>query len=290
MVSNQQEIAVSEPPLVSIVTPSFQQGKFLRQCIESVLAQDYPRIEYFVFDGGSTDESRAILESYGDRFFWKSAPDGGQTQAINAGLRRARGTILAYLNSDDVLLPGAVSTVVAEWQRRPELDLLYGRAHFIDETGNILREYGTGEFHLDGLKGGCSICQPAAFWHRRVMERLGLFDEAFQSAMDYEYWQRIAANRGKIAWLDQFLACSRDYAATKSRSQRVQVFKDVFKSQWRHWGRVHPLWWMDLFSYLKNERRGLWRVIGAVPVPQRRRIAGFLSRHVCRQAARRNGK
>src|SRR5437899_364684 len=110
--------AINEPELVSIVTPSFRQGRFLRQCIESVLTQDYPRIEYFVFDGGSKDESRAILESYGDRFHWQSEPDGGQTSAINAGLRRAKGSILAYLNSDDVLLPGAVSAVVDAFRRR----------------------------------------------------------------------------------------------------------------------------------------------------------------------------
>lgn len=275
-----REIAAHEPPLVSIVTPSYQQGRFLRQCIESVLTQDYPHIEYLVFDGGSTDDSRAILESYNHRFFWKSEPDGGQTNAINAGLRRAKGTILAYLNSDDILLPGAVSAVTDAWRRRPEVDVFYGRANHIDEAGKILGEYRTREFDLESFKADCTICQPAAFWQRRVVERFGWFDEKFQTAMDYEYWQRIAANGGVLARLDRFLACSRDYAATKTRTQRGKVYEEVFKSQWRHWGCIGSEWWMDLFSYLKNERRGIWRVLGVIPASRRRQLSGFLSRHV----------
>ena len=189
--------------MVSIVTPSYQQGRFLRACIESVLSQDYPHIEYFIFDGGSTDESRAILESYNGRFFWRSQPDGGQTNAINAGLKLARGNILAYLNSDDLLLPGAVSAVVEEWTRRPSIDLLYGRAHYIDEQGNVTGEYDTRDFQLDEFKGHCTICQPAAFWSRRIMDSVGLFDQDFQTAMDYEYWQRIAAQNGLIVRIEQ---------------------------------------------------------------------------------------
>lgn len=134
-----REIAVLEPPLASIVTPSYQQGRFLRQCIESVLAQDYRQIEYFILDGGSTDESREILKRYDGRFFWKSERDGGQTSAINSGLQLAKGSILAFLNSDDLLLPGAVSTIVAEWRRQPSVDLFYGRANTAILSANTIR-------------------------------------------------------------------------------------------------------------------------------------------------------
>jgi glycosyltransferase involved in cell wall biosynthesis len=267
---------------VSIVTPSYQQGRFLRQCIESVLAQDYRQIEYFVLDGGSTDESREILRSYDGRLFWKSERDGGQTSAINSGLRLAKGSILAFLNSDDLLLPGAVSTIVAEWRRQPSVDLFYGRANYIDEHGDIIREYDTREFQLEEFKGRCIICQPAAFWCRRIMDRIGLFDEDFQTAMDYEYWQRIAANKGLIVRIDKLLSCSREYSATKTKSQRGKVYKDIFKSQWRHWGNVHPEWWMGFLDYSKNERRALWSAF--VPASTCGELSYFLSRFLRRRS------
>jgi glycosyltransferase involved in cell wall biosynthesis len=271
---------MDEPLLVSIVTPSYQQGRFLRQCIESVLTQDYPHIEYFVIDGGSTDESRSILESYKGRFFWKSEPDGGQTNAINSGLKMATGTILAYLNSDDILLQGAVSTIVQAWRDNPDVDVFYGRAHFTGEAGEVTGDYPTRRFSVPALKARCLICQPATFWQRRSMECFGTFDENFQTAMDYEYWQRIAAGDGRFMFIDQFLACSRDYATTKTRSQRAKVYKDAFKSQWLHWGHIHVQWWFELLNYLKNERRGPWRLLGMISPSKRRRISKFLSRHI----------
>src|SRR5438270_571819 len=115
-------------PIVSMVTPSFNQGRFLRRTIDSVLSQDYPHVEYLVFDGGSTDESIDVLRSYGDRFLWTSERDRGQTDAINKGLRRAKGDILAYLNSDDVLLPGAIATVAEHFRKNPAWDVVYGNA------------------------------------------------------------------------------------------------------------------------------------------------------------------
>src|SRR5205814_1124883 len=106
----------------------------------------YPHIEYFVIDGGSSDESVAILESYGDRFAWVSEPDGGQADALNKGFARCRGDIRAYLNSDDVLLPGAVEKVVAHFHAHPDWHLLYGRAHFINEQDRVLGAYRTAPF------------------------------------------------------------------------------------------------------------------------------------------------
>jgi glycosyltransferase involved in cell wall biosynthesis len=274
-------ISIREPPRVSIVTPSFQQARFLRQCVESVLAQDYPHIEYSVFDGGSTDGSREILESYGTRFQWISRPDGGQTSAINAGLRRASGAILGYLNSDDVLLPGAVSSVVDAWRRQPDLDLLYGRANYIDEAGEVLREYDTRPYDRATLQAGCYICQPAAFWHRRAVERFGLFDERFQFAMDYEYWQRLAVRGARIRHIEKLLACSREYPGTKTQSGRGRVFREVMRSQWMHWSSVHPEWWEDFLNHLKYERRGVWSRLlpGAAYMPLLARRLSILIRN-----------
>ena len=270
--------AVDELPLVSIVTPSFQHAAFLRQCIESVLGQDYPKLEYAVFDGGSTDGSVEILRGYGDRFHWESGPDGGQTHAINKGLRRARGQILAYLNSDDFLLPGAVSAVVKAWRLNPSVDVFYGKAHWTDEHGAFTSPYPTRPFESDALRADCFICQPATFWRRRVLERFGLFDERFQYAMDYEYWQRILAGGGLISFLDQFLACSRAHDATKTQTQRGRVFKDIFSSQWRLWGCIHRDWWLGLLHHLVNERRGVWSRLIPSKRTARLRLADRLSR------------
>src|SRR5262249_50072446 len=121
-------------PLVSIVTPSFNQGRFLKRTIDSVLGQTYPHIDYQVIDGGSADDSVAILKSYGDRVRWVSEPDQGQSDALNKGFARARGTVRAYLNSDDVLLPDGVAKAVGHLLRHPDCDMVYGDADYIDEN------------------------------------------------------------------------------------------------------------------------------------------------------------
>src|SRR5438105_818781 len=122
------EVAIAEPSLVSIVTPSFNQARFLRRTIDSVLSQDYTHIEYVVIDGGSTDGSVDILRTFGNRFRWVSEPDAGQSDAINKGFALCRGDIRAYLNSDDVLRPGAVRTAVRHLDQHPDWDMIYGSA------------------------------------------------------------------------------------------------------------------------------------------------------------------
>ena len=122
-------------PLVTIVTPSYNQGQFIRATIDSVLTQDYPAVEYLVVDGGSTDGTIDILRSYGDRVRWTSGPDAGQTDAIHRGFAAATGKYIAWLNSDDVYLPGAISAAVAELEAHPGTGLLYGGAEFIDRDG-----------------------------------------------------------------------------------------------------------------------------------------------------------
>ncbi len=221
-------------PLVSIVTPSYQQGRFLRRTIESVLTQDYPRVEYFVIDGGSTDDSVAILESYANRFCWVSERDRGQTDAINKGLGRAHGDIFAYLNSDDVLLPGAITSVVKHFQKHPEWDLLYGNARNIDEADRPLGNYPTAPYSFDRLLQDCCICQPAAFWRRRISERVGPFDDSLHYAMDYEYWLRIAGAGGVLAHVPEFLAASRIYPQTKTQSARLEVYREILAVSRRH--------------------------------------------------------
>ncbi len=253
-------------PLVSIVTPSYNQGRFLKRTIDSVLKQNYPNIEYFVFDGGSTDESVQILESYGDRFVWVSEADKGQTDAINKGMSLAKGDILAYLNSDDVLLPDAIDKVVRYFHQHPDCDLVYGNAYYIDETDQVTGEYNTVDYSLNRLIEDCMICQPASFWRKRVREKIGLFDESLDYAMDYDYWLRLATQGGRICFFPEHLACSRLYPETKTKSSRLQVYQEIFDVCRRNIGYVHKNYYQGYWHHLVYEKETiLSRAIRSLP-------------------------
>lgn len=242
-------------PLVSIVTPSYNQGRFIRRTIDSVLSQSYLNIEYQVVDGGSTDETVEILRSYGERLRWVSEPDQGQADAINKGLAQTSGEIRAYLNSDDTLAPGAIERVVHFFQEHPECDLVYGDADYIDADDKVTGRYKTAEYSLDKLAADCIICQPAAFWRRRMAERVGPFDAALHYVMDYDYWLRIAQAGGNIQFLPIKLAHSRLYAETKTLSGRAKIFKETFEVCRRHLGYVHRLHYRGYLHHLTYERR-----------------------------------
>jgi glycosyltransferase involved in cell wall biosynthesis len=156
-------VDASDLPLVSIVTPSFNMAKYLTETIESVLSQDYPRIEYIVVDGGSTDGSLEILERFKDRLCYVSGPDRGPSDAAHRGFRQSHGQILAWLNADDSYLPGAVSKAVSYLQAHPDTDVVYGEGWWIDESGAVLGRYPTLPFDVKVLERDCFICQPAAF-------------------------------------------------------------------------------------------------------------------------------
>jgi glycosyltransferase involved in cell wall biosynthesis len=253
-------------PLVSIVTPSYNQGRFLRRTIDSVLSQDYPHLEYLVIDGGSSDESIAILQGYGDRFFWLSAHDQGQSHAINKGLRRARGDILAYLNSDDVLLPGAIATVVESMCKNADWDVLYGNARHIDECDRVLGDYSTAPYSFERLLQDCCICQPAAFWRRRIMDRVGLFDESLHYAMDYDYWMRIDRAGGLFGHVPAFLAASRAHAQTKTQSARLAVYREILEVSRRHAGDASFSQYYAYWHHRCHERTTGWpRLLRWIP-------------------------
>ena len=243
-------------PLVSIVTPSFNQGRYLKRTIESVLTQSYPNIEYVVIDGGSTDESVEILKSYGDRFYWESKPDRGQADAINKGFARVKGKILAYLNSDDVLLPGAIERVVQYFQENPSCDLVYGDADYIDEQDRVIGAYRTADYSITRLLEDCMVCQPAAFWKRGIAERVGPFDDQLHYTMDYDYWLRIANAGGQIRFLPEKLACSRLHPETKTLSARGKIYKEIFKTCRKHAGYVHKSYYQGYWHHLMFEKYG----------------------------------
>jgi glycosyltransferase involved in cell wall biosynthesis len=182
-------------PLVSIVTPSFNQGPFLQETIESVLAQTYEPIEYLVIDGASTDNSAEIIRRYAGRLaYWVSEPDRGQSHAINKGLQRCTGAIIGWLNSDDTLMPGAVARIVAAMQESPTV--VHGSARLVDGAGQIIARPKLSkrnqEFGLQTIIGEGLVNQPGAFWNRAAMERAGYLNENLNYIMDYELWVRMA--------------------------------------------------------------------------------------------------
>lgn len=247
-------ISVSSMPLVSIVTPSYNHGGFIRQTIDSVLRQSYPHVEYIVVDGNSTDETVSVLKSYGPRLSWISEPDGGQTHALNKGFARSKGEVRAYVNSDDLLLPGAVEKAVEHFRRQPDADMVYGQGVLIDERGRRVGVYRTDDYSFARLMLDCCICQPAAFWLTRIAEKVGPFDERLDYAMDYDYWLRIDRAGGRIDHLRQPLAAARRHPGTKTSTAREMIYDEIFRVSGRHAGYVSVGWCIGLWDYRLCER------------------------------------
>ena len=181
-------------PLVSIITPSFNQAPYLEAAIRSVLEQDYPCIEYMIVDGGSTDGSVSIIKKYADKLaWWVSEPDKGQTDAINKGFERARGQILAWINSDDSYEPGAVAAAVTYLQEHPEVGMVYADCNFIDEQGRVIGKFSAAQTDYKRLRQGyVHIPQQTTFFRAELWHAVGPLDQSFYFAMDYDLWVRIA--------------------------------------------------------------------------------------------------
>jgi len=204
-------------PLVSIVTPSYNQGAFLEETIRSVLEQDYEPIEYVVLDDGSTDDSLDIIQRYSERLSrWEVRANSGQAAALNAGLQQAQGELLGFVNSDDTLLPGAVSKLVAEFERDPQLWLVYGDAVYTDEHSRQTGPLTSREFDVVSMVRECDnhVVQPSSLWHRRAWEELGPFDEDAWYFFDFQFFLQFPPERVKR--LAAPLATYRIHARAKS--------------------------------------------------------------------------
>jgi FkbM family methyltransferase len=245
---------VDPHPLVSIVTPSYNQGHFIRRTIESVLAQSYPNIEYIVVDGASTDGTVDILRSYGDGLQWISEPDSGQSEAINKGISRARGEIVGYLNSDDVLLPHAIETVVDYFRKHPECDLVYGDADYIDVNDCVTGSYATADYSFERLMEDCCVCQPAAYWRKTVTKVVGPFDQTMQYAMDYDFWIRVDRSGFVIHHLREKIAQSRLHAETKTLTARRAIYREIFGTCRARGGYLSRSYVDGLWHHLVYER------------------------------------
>jgi glycosyltransferase involved in cell wall biosynthesis len=224
-------------PLVSVVIPSFNQAHYLEFTIRSILEQDYSNIEILLVDGGSTDGSLEIIQRYAHRLaWWVSEKDRGQTDAINKGFARAKGQILAWLNSDDTYEPGAVTEAVAFLQAHPEVGLVYGNANFIDGKGSIIGHFPAARTDYQRLRNGyVHIPQQAAFWCADLWKKVGPLDPSFYFAMDYDLWVRLAA-QAPIEYIPRLWANFRLHSTGKTVAADDRCWPEMLKVHYRDGG------------------------------------------------------
>lgn len=216
------ERAPADAPSIAIVTPSLNQGDFIAATIDSVLQQSYPHLAYLVQDGGSRDDTPGVLRRYRDKLAWRSQPDSGQAQAINRGFAAVTGDIMAYLNSDDTLLPGTLAYVAKAFQAHPEVDIVYGHRIYVDEAGFDIGRCVLPAHDTEALKWADYVPQETLFWRRRVWDKVGPFDETFQFALDWDFILRAQAAGFRFMRLPRFLACFRVHDLQKT-SDRMNV-------------------------------------------------------------------
>jgi glycosyltransferase involved in cell wall biosynthesis len=220
---------------LTIVTPSYNQAPYIERTIASVLDQGYPDLEYIVMDGGSTDGTLEILKKYSGQLIWRSEKDGGQSDAINKGLRMASGDVVAFLNSDDTYEAGALRTVEAYFVENPDMQWAYGKCRIIDERDREIRRPITWYKNLllrtysyKKLLAENFISQPATFWRRQLHDDLGYLNEDEHYVMDYEFWLRLG-QRYPAGVIADYLANFRMYDASKSGSLSNPQFSDELR-------------------------------------------------------------
>jgi glycosyltransferase involved in cell wall biosynthesis len=256
-------------PLVSIITPSFNQARFLEATIRSVLEQDHPNIEYIIVDGGSSDGSMDIIQKYAPRLaWWVSERDQGQTDAINKGFARARGQVLAWLNSDDTYAPGAVSEAVRFLLDHPEVGMVYGDCHFINEAGERVGTFPAAQTDLRRLRRGyVHIPQQAAFFRAELWKQVGPLDPTFFFAMDYDLWVRLAT-RAPLVYLPRPWANFRLHGGSKTMAANDRCWPEMVRVHFRDGGSwlsiltikhairklIAPIWHLRLRSRIRQRK------------------------------------
>ena len=223
---------------VSIVTPSFNQARFIEATIQSVLSQEHAALEYIIVDGGSNDGAVDIIRSHADRLaWWVSEKDAGQTDALNKGFAHATGDILAWINSDDTYEPGAVAAVVDFMTKHPEIGVVYADTNFIDEKGRVIGRFPAAQTDYQRLRRGyVHIPQQAAFFRADLWRQVGPLDPDFYFAMDYDLWVRLA-KLAPFAYLPgQTWANFRLHASAKTISADERCWPEMIKVHYRDGG------------------------------------------------------
>jgi glycosyltransferase involved in cell wall biosynthesis len=243
---------------IAIVTPSFNQGKYIRATIESVLSQPIQNLEYLVVDGGSTDETLDLLRNFDTRVKWISEPDKGTADAINKGFKSVGGDILGWLNSDDIYYQGALEIVQAFFEENPGVDVLYGDANHIDANGSFIEKYPTEPWSWERFHDICFISQPATFFRRSIVQKFGALDTRYPHCVDYELWIRWAKAGAKFHYLAKTLAATRLHSEAKTVGKRLACHEDINNILRDHLGKV-PARWVLNYAYAAADHWGVPR-------------------------------
>jgi len=287
--------------LVSIITPSFNQASFLEQTLRSVLEQDYPSIEYIVIDGASTDGSVDIIKKYAGRGvvtppngdvtanagertsplrlnrkidFWVSEKDNGQADAINKGLARATGDIVAWLNSDDFYFPGAIASSVKAFESYPDAGMVYGDTVAVDEMGEFIHFPKYAQLSLEDLLTFNIIGQPAVFMHRDVLLKAGFLDPSFHFLLDHQLWIRMASFAPMI-YIHERWAAGRFHESAKNIAHAAKFGEEAFRIL--DWANSDPLVSPTLYRINRQSRAGALRINGRYMLDAGKARAAFTS-------------
>ncbi len=216
-------------PLISIITPSFNQAKYLEQTIQSVISQDYSSMEYLIIDGGSTDGSKEIIEKYSDRIsWWVSEKDNGQADAVNKGLKQAKGKYIGWLNSDDLYIPGAIHQAVELLEMNPETVFVFGNVKSIDENGKVTNIMRYDHWKLSDLMHFNIIGQPGVFIRKENLDRVGGLDLNYHFLLDHHLWLRLAVD-SDIIFSDRVWAAARFHPLAKNVASAPDFGKEAIR-------------------------------------------------------------
>lgn len=211
-------------PKISIITPSFNQGKYLEETILSVVNQNYPNLEYIIIDGGSTDDTLSIIKKHEKHiFYWVSEKDRGQSEAINKGFKVATGEIIAWLNSDDLYCNNTLEEISKVFTQNTDVDIVYGDVINFSESGQ--ESYVRNQFELYDFFSRVSIHQPSVFWRRKIMDEMGLLNENLHYCMDYDFWMRLFLNYKSLK-INMVLSRFREHCQSKTNSNPLSLYNE----------------------------------------------------------------
>lgn len=294
-------MVMTDYPLVTIITPSYNQAPFLEETILSVLSQAYPNLEYWVIDGGSTDNSLEIIQNYENQLSgWLSEPDRGQGDAINKGFRKTTGEIVAWINSDDFYRPGAIKRAVSIFQKYPEVGLVYSDVDSVDEDGEIFNRMTYDHWQLRDLMAFNIIGQASVFFRRSVLEKAGYLDPSYHYLLDHHLWLRMALITRLKYLPGEVWAAARIHPGAKNVISAEKFGEEAYRLiDWmkhednfepylqgnlnRIWAGAHRLNAFYLLdggkpgAALKAYGRGLWKYPPAIIKDWRRVIFAILS-------------